>query len=163
MRRFAMRRGILLSALLMLGAATSAKTTDPFRGMRPYLVAISVEHLDHSIAWYSNALGLRLVRRMGSPKEEIEVAFLECEGFRLELVELKGSVRPDLVSGNPASVRGIGKFAFQVDDLDGTVGELGRRGVSLANEFRDSATGKRSSVIVKDPDGNWVQFFQRPS
>jgi hypothetical protein len=59
---------------------------------------------------------------------------------------------PDL--GNPASLQRVGKFAFLVDDLTEVRATLKQRDIPILLASDDS-------VIVKDNDGNWVQFFQQ--
>jgi len=156
---------VVSAMLLAFGMSGSGEGAEPPSGLRPYLVAVSVANLDASVAWYANVLGLRVAERKAFPDQGLRVAFLESEGFRLELVELKGSVSPSTCTdvSNPASLRGVGKVAFRVDDLKETVAQLQKRGAVLFRDFRDPATPKRGSVIIKDPDGNWVQFFQHPS
>ena len=156
---------LALSLALAGGLAMSAESPEPLKGMRPYLVAISVKSLDESAAWYSGVLGLRLVEKKDFPDHGLSIALLESEGFRLELVQLKGSVAsidcaPD--PSNPASLQGVGKYAFQVDDLSDVVSTLKKRGAQIFRSFSDAAKPRETSVIIKDNDGNWIQFFQRP-
>ncbi len=156
---------LALSLALAGGLAMSASSPEPLKGMRPYLVALSVKSLDESAAWYGGVLGLRLAEKKDFPDNGLSIAILESEGFRLELVELKGSkAAADLLTDatNPASLRGFGKLAFQVDDLAETVAELKMRGAAVFRDFTDPAKPGSGSVIIKDNDGNWIQFFQRP-
>jgi catechol 2,3-dioxygenase-like lactoylglutathione lyase family enzyme len=141
-----------------------ADTREPPRGLRPYLVAVSVASLEESTAWYQRVLGLRIVEKKDFPQQGLKIAFLESQGFRLELVDLKGSVSAGSCAdvSNPAALRGFGKYAFQVDALEDVVVSLQKSGVAILHDFRKSATAGDQSVIIKDPDGNWLQFFQRP-
>jgi len=127
-------------------------------------VAISVANLDESIAWYEKALGLRTSDRRSFPEHGLKVAFLESEGFRLELVELKGSASPGSCADvtNPA-LRGFGKFAFQVDDLAALAGRFQTMGIGILRDFRSAPEARNRSIIIKDNDGNWLQFFQGKS
>ena len=160
-----MMNSVVAAMLLAFSMSGCGEGVEPLRGMRPYLVAVSVADLEESVTWYANVLGLRIAERKTFPDQGLRMAFLESEGFRLELVELKGSVSPGSCTdmSNPASMRGVGKVAFQVDDLKQAVAQLQKRGGVLFRDFRNPATPKRGSVIIKDPDGNWVQFFQHPS
>ncbi len=142
--------------------AATADQGGPPRGLRPYLVAISVANLDESIAWYEKALGLRTADKKSFPEQGLKVAFLESEGFRLELVELKGSVSPASCTDvtNPAALRGFGKYAFRVDDLAELAGRFRAMGISILHDFRSAPEARARSIIIKDNEGNWLQFFQ---
>ncbi len=152
-----------VGAALSLVASAGAERSAVPRGMRPYLVAISVADVDASVAWYERVLGLSLVERKAFAQQGIRVAFLKSDGFRLELVELKNSINPATCAdvSNPAALRGFGKFAFQVDDLAEVVKSLERHGVGILHDFRSAEASAERSIIVKDVDGNWLEFFQR--
>lgn len=147
-----------------VGSVVSAEPSAAPRGVRPYLVAISVASVDASATWYQETLGLQLVEKKSFDEQGIKVALLKSDGFRLELVELKNSLNPATCTdtSNPAALRGFSKLAFQVDDLGAVVQRLGQRGVSILHDFRSAPLADDRSVIVKDGDGNWLQLFQRP-
>lgn len=153
----------LAVALCVVGAVSADPPAVP-RGMTPYLVAISVASVDAAATWYQETLGLQLIEKKAFDEQGITVAVLKSDGFRLELVELKNSVNSASCAdtSNPAALRGFSKVAFQVDDLGEVVQRLGRRGVSILHDFRSAPLADDRSVIVKDGDGNWLQFFQRP-
>jgi catechol 2,3-dioxygenase-like lactoylglutathione lyase family enzyme len=153
-----------LAMILSASPAAGVDTAQPPRGLRPYLVAISVANLEESAGWYERVLGLRTVEKKDLAQQGLKIAFLESHGLRLELVELKGSVGPGSCAdvANPAAIRGFGKFAFQVDRLDEVVAALQKNGAIIIHDFRKSARVEDRSIIIKDPDGNWLQFFQGP-
>ena len=155
--------GVALGVVGVLGVVSADPPAVP-RGFRPYLVAISVASVDASATWYQETLGLELVEKKAFDEQGIKVAFLKSDGFRLELVELKKSVNPATCTdtSNPAALRGYSKVAFQVDDLGEVVRRLGQHGVSILHDSRSAPLADDRSVIVKDGDGNWLQFFQRP-
>ena len=113
-----MQRIVSLGLAVVLGVlgTVSAGPSSVPRGMRPYLVAISVASVDASATWYQETLGLQLVEKKAFDEQGIKVAFLRSDGFRLELVELKHSVNPASCTdtSNPAALRGFSKVAFQV-------------------------------------------------
>ena len=151
---------------LTLGTLTSGQAAPPRqtpRILRPALVAISVPKLEESVAWYQKNLGFEVTERKEFPTPPLKVAFLQRDGFRMELVELKDSFSikryaPDL--DNPAMLQGIGKLAFAVDDLDALVTQLTKNGVSLRFDFR-KPQDKEKAVIVFDNAGNWIELMQQ--
>jgi len=156
---------VACAAVLNAVTPAVADQSEPPRGLRPYLVAISVANLDESVAWYEKALGLRTADRKSFPEQGLKVAFLESEGFRLELVELKGSVSPGSCTDvtNPAALRGFGKYAFQVDDLAELANRFRAKGIGILRDFRSAPEARGRSIIIKDNEGNWLQFFQGKS
>jgi catechol 2,3-dioxygenase-like lactoylglutathione lyase family enzyme len=160
-----MWRGLACGCLAAAVAAVAspAEKIEAPAGLRPYLVALSVGDIDAAAAWYVRVLGLRIADRKDFPAQGLKVAFLEADAFRLELVELKGSVSPGSCVNvtNPASLRGFGKYAFQVDDVESLVGRLRKAEVSILHDFRSAADPSERSIIVKDNEGNWLQFFER--
>jgi catechol 2,3-dioxygenase-like lactoylglutathione lyase family enzyme len=142
----------------------AVRASQAFKGLAPYLVAISVKNVDDSASWYRRVMDLRLVDAKSFPDRGLRIAFLESDAFRLELVELRDSVSPAKFAPdptNPASVQGVGKYAFRVDHLDEVVASLNATATPIFLDFTKAPVATDRSVIVRDNDGNWIQFFQR--
>jgi catechol 2,3-dioxygenase-like lactoylglutathione lyase family enzyme len=154
---------IVGAVVIAVGSSVAPGPSAP-AGMRLATIAISVRSLDASVAWYEGVLGLRLADRKQFPEQGLSVALLESSGLRLELVELKGSVSPGSCTdvSNPASLRGVGKYGFEVADLDATVALLIKRGATIAHDSRAARAPDSRSVIIKDNDGNWLELAEEP-
>ncbi len=131
--------------------------------MQPYLVAMSVENLDSAYAWYRTRLGFQVQRAPYQPTQGIRIGFLVLNGFHLELIEAKGSqsrqsVLPD--SSRDISLQGLMKLGFRVPDADALARALQQRGVALILPPTTDTVFHVRHFLVRDPDGNVLQFFQ---
>jgi catechol 2,3-dioxygenase-like lactoylglutathione lyase family enzyme len=144
------------AALLVLTALACSQAT-----FAPALVALSVGDIKASEQWYARNAGFALKWERAFPDAHLAIALMERERFQLELVQLDGSVAPvQLVPGtNPARIRGFGKIAFRVADVDAEAAHLRANGVKFQLEPRDDADQRTRSFIVLDNEGNWIQFI----
>ena len=82
----------------------------------------------------------------------------------IELIEMKSKVTPDeALKDKPKGTRllGFSKFGFVVTRLDELHAALTEKKVSFAGRtVSDPTTGKRM-FLIQDPDGNYLQFFER--
>jgi len=142
------------SLALLLLAACSPST------FAPALVALSVGDIKASEQWYQRNAGFALKWERAFPDAHLVMAILEREGFQLELVQLERSAAPaQLVPGtNPARIRGFGKLAFRVRDVDAAAARLRANSVTFQMEPRDDLAEQTRSFIVLDNEGNWIQF-----
>ena len=132
--------------------------------VQPSLLAISVTDLDSSSSWYGRILGFRPTDRRSFAEMGIDIQILEREGFRLELIRRRGSIarRPLLPDADDASIRGFCKLGFDVADFDVALEVLKSHAVRIAFGPRREPNGERW-IIVRDPDDNLVQLFERPT
>jgi catechol 2,3-dioxygenase-like lactoylglutathione lyase family enzyme len=146
----------LFASLLAATALACSEAT-----FAPALVALSVGNIKASEAWYMRNAGFELKWERAFPDAHLVMAVLERNCFQLELVQLDGSAAPaQLVPGtNPARIRGFGKLAFRVDDVDALAERLRRNGVKFQFEPRDDAQERTRSFIVLDNEGNWIEFI----
>jgi predicted enzyme related to lactoylglutathione lyase len=90
----------------------------------------------------------------------MRLAFMEKDGFELELIELAGAApfeAPD--PGNPATRGGLLKVAFHSSAIDELYTSALEAGAKVQSSLRESSrTGGRFFILL-DPDGNWVQIF----
>jgi catechol 2,3-dioxygenase-like lactoylglutathione lyase family enzyme len=155
--------GAVLLSMSALGGPTAWAAATPTSTSLPkaYLVGLSVADIDRSISFYSRHFGFTPVERKAFPDLNMEIAFLERNGFRLELVELANSqarMPPD--PANDASMRGLAKLAFAVSDVDGLVTLLKADNVKVVvAPFDDRERGFRGA-LVRDPDGTLVGLYQ---
>jgi catechol 2,3-dioxygenase len=100
-----------------------------------------VADMDRAVAFYTQVLGLELVRRDGD-----EWAELEAGGTRLAL----HGARPDSAPG--------GTVVFRVDDLVVARAALEARGVAF--DHAGEVDGYASYALFRDPFGNGLQLIE---
>ena len=153
-------RALALIAVMAFAATTAAQSpARPSTAIvgRGAFWAISVSDVGAASKWYSEKIGLRVV--MESPKTENPSAVvLEGNGLTVELIRHTGS-KPR--TGDLVLTQGFVKAGVVVDDFDGTLAMLRTKGVQIAYGPYPAKVGQRANVIIRDMDGNLIQFFGR--
>lgn len=118
--------------------------------------SITVRHMDESLAFYTEVLGLEFERRRTIPENHAEIAFVHdpVSGARVELTHWDG--KDELEPGEQ-----LDHLAFEVDDLDRFLLKLRSKGVRVAKEpFRLSGGTNRLAFIL-DPNDIWIELIER--
>jgi lactoylglutathione lyase len=119
---------------------------------------IRVGDLDRSIAFYTEVLGMRLLRRSDYPAGRFTNAFVgyedESKAAVLELTHNWDTKSYD--HGNA-----FGHVAVQVDDAYKACEEVRKRGGKVAREPGPMKHGTTVIAFVEDPDGYKIEFVQR--
>lgn len=118
-------------------------------------VAITVKDLDRSVEFYTKKLGFSVVRKDETPS--LNIVFVGNGLAQLELFELKKGTAKEVPALKENEI-GIKHIAFHVDDIEGVVEEMKKRGVEFTTEIRKS--GKRAYIFFKNPDGTSLQLLQ---
>jgi methylmalonyl-CoA/ethylmalonyl-CoA epimerase len=124
-------------------------------------VAIVVEDIDESLAFWRDALGIDLHELRDVPAEKSKVAFLPVAGSEIELVQ---PTTEDSGIAKYLAKRGQGMHhvCLEVDDIDGMLTQLKAKGVRLINEQPKTASdGKRYAFIhPESSSGVLVELYQ---
>lgn len=146
---------------------SQTNTSTPRFSLQPYLVSLSVAKLDESLKWYGDNLGFTVLNRKDLPEYSLRIAFIQLNGFTMEMIEFKNSVsEEDIRKAFPnvddrAKIQGFGKLAFKVENIDAFAGRLKLKGVHFVREVQeDRELFHTKWFIVTDNSGNWIQFFQ---
>jgi glyoxylase I family protein len=121
-------------------------------------VALRVVDYDAAIDWYTTKLDFTVDQEW--PYGDMKLAYLSNGSVKIEI--LGGSeAEPQVPPANLADTFGserIHHFCIAVDDLDATVEELRRRGVSFLGEpFVVEQIGRRLAFLT-DNDGNMIEL-----
>ena len=126
--------------------------------MRLLHTMIRVGDLDKSIAFYTEVLGMRLLRRKDYPEGKFTLAFVgyadESEQAVIELTHNWDTKTYDL--GN-----GFGHIAIAVQDAYKACEEVKKRGGTVTREPGRMKFGGTVIAFVQDPDGYKIEFIQR--
>ena len=120
--------------------------------MRILHTMIRVGNLERSIAFYTEVLGMKLLRKQDYPEGRFTLAFIgyceESEGAVLELTHNWDTPSYDL--GN-----GFGHVALGVDDAYATCALIKERGGKVTREAGPMKHGTTVIAFVEDPDVIW--------
>ncbi|HEY7588978.1 MAG TPA: VOC family protein [Thermoplasmata archaeon] len=122
---------------------------------------LRVRDLDRSIRFYTEVMGLSLLRRVPAPETRGEFAIVGggTSGHWLEL-NWYGADSP--AAGPYREGDELDHVAFEVEDLDAALTYLESRGHPTVSYRRKSTSSEWA--YVQDPDGIWIELFQhRPS
>ena len=114
--------------------------------------------LDRSIAFYTEILGMRLLRRKDYPDGEFTLAFLgygeESDNTVIELTYNWGVDSYELGSG-------YGHIAIEVDDVYQAAGAIKAQGGKILREAGPMNAGTTIIAFVEDPDGYPIELIGR--
>jgi lactoylglutathione lyase len=128
--------------------------------MRILHTMLRVCNLDRSIAFYTEVLGMKLLRRNDYPDGKFTLAFVgyqdENAGAVLELTYNWGVEEYDLGSG-------YGHVAIEVDNASQACELVKQKGGSVVREAGPMKHGTTVIAFVSDPDGYKIEFIQKKS
>ncbi len=125
--------------------------------MRILHTMIRVGDLDRSIRFYTEVLGMRLLRRPDYPEGRFTNAFVgyddETKAAVIELTHNWDTKTYDLGTG-------FGHIALAVEDAYKACEEVRKRGGKVTREAGPMKHGKTVIAFVEDPDGYKLEFVQ---
>jgi lactoylglutathione lyase len=126
--------------------------------MRILHTMLRVGDLERSIAFYTDVLGMRLLRRREVPDGRFTLAFLgfgpESEQAALELTHNWDTRSYDLGTG-------FGHVAIEVDDAYAACAAIQARGGVVTRPAGPMKHGSTVIAFVQDPDGYKIELIQR--
>lgn len=124
-------------------------------------VAIVVDDMEQSLAFWRDALGIELHELREVPAEKSQVAFLPLDGAEIELVK---PTSDDSGLAKYLAKRGPGMHhvCLEVDDIEAMMALLTEKSIRLINEApRTAADGKRYAFIHPESTGGvLVELYQ---
>ncbi|PWB39193.1 MAG: lactoylglutathione lyase [Rhodocyclales bacterium] len=128
------------------------------KDMRILHTMLRVGDLDRSLGFYTEVLGMKLLRRADYPDGKFTLAFVgyqsETDGAVLELTFNWGVDKYDLGTG-------YGHVALEVDDAYAACAEIKRRGGTVTREAGPMKHGSTVIAFVQDPDGYKIELIQK--
>lgn len=116
-------------------------------------VAVVVDDLEKSLAFWRDALGMDLHELRDVPAEQSQVAFLPLAGSEVELVKpttVDSGIAKYLAKRGP----GMHHLCLEVDDIFGMLAQLKARSIRLINdEPRVAADGRKYAFVHPESTG----------
>jgi lactoylglutathione lyase len=126
--------------------------------MRILHTMLRVGDLDRSLRFYTEVMGMRVLRRKDYPDGKFTLAFVgygeESETAVLELTHNWGVGKYELGSA-------YGHVAIAVDDAYKACEEVKRRGGKVTREAGPMKHGSTVIAFVEDPDGYKIELIER--
>ena len=127
---------------------------------------VSVADLERSERFWREVLGFEMVEdRFAFPEHDLRgVVLVNAQGARVELFERRDSV-PTGPHHQIESTRRQGwfQFALAVPDIEATFAAVTSAGAEPTLPPTTAPDGVSLVAFVRDPDGNLVEFLQRPA
>lgn len=127
-------------------------------------IAILVDDLENTLAFWRDALGLELSHREINLDEQAEIAFLPSGDSQIELVR---PTSQDSGLARYLEKRGPGMhhICLQVDDIEGMLDRLKAKGIQLINEQPRTGSDGRKYAFVhpKSAYGVMLELYELPA
>ncbi|MBU2754879.1 lactoylglutathione lyase [Acidithiobacillus sp. CV18-2] len=126
--------------------------------MRILHTMLRVGDLDRSLAFYTEVLGMRVLRRKDYPEGKFTLAFVgyeeEDQGAVIELTYNWGVDSYELGDA-------FGHIAIAVDDATAACAQIRTRGGKVLREAGPMKHGTTVIAFVEDPDGYRIELIER--
>lgn len=126
--------------------------------MRILHTMLRVGNLERSIRFYTDVLGMQVLRRKDYPEGKFTLAFVgyqnEMEGTVLELTHNWETTHYDLGTG-------FGHIAIEVDNAYEACEKVRNLGGRVTREAGPMKHGTTIIAFIEDPDGYKIEFIQK--
>ena len=126
--------------------------------MRVLHTMLRVGDLERSLRFYTEVLGMKLLRRHDYPEGKFTLAFVgyqdEAAEAAIELTYNWGADKYDIGGG-------FGHIAIEVQDAYQTCEEIKLRGGKVVREAGPMKHGTTVIAFVEDPDGYKIELIQK--
>ena len=124
--------------------------------MRLLHTMLRVGNLDTSITFYTEVLGMKLLRQKDYPDGKFTLAFIgygdESENTVIELTHNWETDKYDIGDG-------YGHIAIEVDDVYQATDEIRQRGGKIIRDAGPMNAGTTIIAFVEDPDGYPIELI----
>ena len=128
--------------------------------MRLLHTMLRVGHMQRAIDFYTQAMGMQLLRTTQRPDQHYDLAFVGYGGnpdqAEIELTYNYGVTSYDLGSA-------YGHIAIGVADIHATCDKIRQAGGTITREPGAVKGGTTMIAFVQDPDGYKIELIERPS
>ena len=126
--------------------------------MRILHTMLRVGNLDRSVKFYTEVLGMKLLRTIDRPDQKYSLAFVGYDGEDktavLELTYNYGTEKYDLGSA-------FGHIAIEIPDVAKACEAVRAKGGTVTREAGPVKGGTTVIAFVADPDGYKIEFIER--
>lgn len=137
----------------------------PFASMKGHHVAVRVPDFEAAKRWYVEKLDFRVIHEW--PYADQKLAYVGPATDDAFYVELLGDGEPKPIPkpvytdlGDSLRLAGYHHFCLNVTDMDATVAEMRRRGVTIVTEPFELPVIRRRLAFIADPFGNLIELAQ---
>jgi lactoylglutathione lyase len=128
------------------------------RHMRILHTMLRVGQLDRSLAFYTDVLGMRLLRRKDYPDGKFTLAFV---GYQDEADEAALELTHNWETPSYELGAGFGHIAIEVDDAYAACERIKAKGGNVVREAGPMKHGTTVIAFVQDPDGYKIELIQK--
>lgn len=145
-----------------------------FEVLRTNHTSFTVSDLDRTCGFFVDALGFEVISR--APREpalirqitgvegaDIEVAYVQGPGHRLELIQYKAPDDRKAVESRPCDT-GFAHLAFDVTDVDAAIAAsqvYGFRPINAPTPIDKGPNAGSRVVYLRDPDGVTIEYIEK--
>ena len=125
--------------------------------MRIMHTMLRVKDLEESIRFYTELLGMQVIKKLDFPEGKFTLAFL---GYGPEEAETVIELTYNYDHGPYDLGSGYGHIALETADIYGTAETLRAGGALITREPGPMKHGKTHIAFLKDPDGYLIELVQ---
>ncbi|CAM4169920.1 glyoxalase [Bacillus manliponensis] len=129
-------------------------------------IGIAVRDLESSVRFYEMVLAGKLIDRYRSDAKgvESEIAILEVNGDRIELLAPTNNTTSPIARFIKQKGKGVHHIAYRVDNLDEAIEELKQQGIRILEDtLRINKHGRRLVYLnPADTEGTIIEYCDYP-
>ncbi len=145
-----------------------------FQVLRTNHTSLTVSDLDRTCGFFVEALGFEVISRAprdpavirditGVEGADIEVAYVQGPGHRLELIQYLAPVERGKLDASPCDT-GFAHLAFDVTDIDAAIAAsqvYGFRPINLPTPIDKGPNAGSCVVYLRDLDGVTIEYIEK--
>ncbi len=126
----------------------------------PFLHAsIRTSNMDRTVAFYTEVLGMELVRQKAVAERRMQISFLESGGgHQIEVIRYAGQAAFQVPSYEE---RVFDHLAFEVDDMDVVLTMCEKKDGEVVERPFHLPGSSSTYAFIQDPDGVTIEIIQR--